>query len=119
MDPGQTPVTTATAKLLIVPDTTEFEDAKRKIEESIQELSDKFKAAFEVRIEGFADKIDEQVQRLESAGKQITESSPEQARAAAGVPDQVLVKLTEIQEDLSRLVRANEELVEALTTRQA
>lgn len=115
--PGETPITTATARILIVPDLTEFEEAKRRIETDIEALGEKFKDVFKVNLDDFADKIAAEVEKLgESRGGDDAKAEQSGERVKAE-PDQVLAKLTEIQESIERLVRSQEELVEALTTR--
>jgi len=119
MNEGQTPITTATARIVIEPDTSKYDEFKRTMETDIADLGEKFKTVFSVNLEGFGDQISEQVRRLEAA--KIGDEGDKTTPSGDGIPgqaEQVLTKLTEIQESLVRMANAMEELTEALTSQQ-
>ena len=115
---GETPITTATARVLVVADMTEFEESKRKIEQDIAALGEKFRDAFKVSLDGFAEQISREVEKLESAKaggggnqeKVLGDERPDNR------PDQLLIKVTELQSQVGRIEQSLEEISVALTS---
>ena len=114
------PITTATAKILIEPDTSKFDDFKEKAEQDIAELGEKFKAALTVNLDELSAQMQKQIDALKPASETQDESQEirPQGERIQTVPDQLLVKITELQQDVSAIAKALEELVEAMTTNQ-
>ena len=115
--PGDTPITTATARLLIDPDLSAFDEAKRKIESDIDALGEKFKGAFTVNIEDITEKLKAVLDRVEAATGGGNDQQP-QARADDRIdnkPDQLLAKVTELQSQVSRIEQSLEDISQALT----
>lgn len=112
-----TPITTATAKIVIEPDLSKWDEAKAKIEGEIDGISDKFKAAFMLQLDDFGAKIAAEIAKLEAArGGGGSESQPQSAERSQAIPDQALAKLTEIIENTERTAKAVEDLRDAQVT---
>ena len=115
---NQNAVVTATAKIVVEPDTTKWDEFKTRAEQDIAGLGEKLKAAFSVQLEDFGAKIAEEVARLNKARESSATDAPQQNVRSQDGPDQLLAHITIIENNTERIAKATEEMAEAATTQQ-
>lgn len=108
----ETPVTTATARLIIKPDTTEYDEFKRRANDDIDEIAKKLAEAFRVKleIERPAD-AQPQDQPERRADEEPDVESGDRSRLTD--MEQVLVRLAELVSEAQR----HTELLESIDAR--
>lgn len=113
------PIVQATAKLRIEIDRADYDRFKEGAERDFADLKERFASVFKVELDAQLAPLREILERIEKLGGGSstgnTQAEQQQERVQSQ-PDQVLAKLTIIEDNTERTAKGVEELVETMTS---